>query len=252
MHKSFNLWLILGLLAVRVTAFCQNTVIEGHLTGIPNGQYIYLASYSWGQSQVKRDSAQVHNGLFKMQLDIPDGEGDMYYISSVPIRYNGENQPDGYLKYFHRRELIYLQKGHLEITGDALGMDSATWSGDSFAQDLNSYFFMQRGNPYRRKYMQIIDDQIRGTAAPTHNGAPTKEDEALITYFVIRSNLAAVWVGKHLDSPCSPMFLLEDMRSFLSADNPQRDSLFQKLSPAAKNSRLGKTLTKWWIGHNHQ
>jgi hypothetical protein len=128
------------LLVLRMPAHSQNTVFEGHLSGIADGEYVYLTPFSWDSTVAVSDSAMIHHGKFTMQLNIP--EGNAFFFSTVrPLQVQKTNTgiTSEMVKNYFRRQIIYLEKGRIEISGNATRVDMAAWSGDPFIEDQNDY-----------------------------------------------------------------------------------------------------------------
>jgi Domain of unknown function (DUF4369) len=236
--------LSLLILACSTPAFAQNTTIQGHLSGIADGKYLYLVSYPYDPKHITTDSAKVEHGAFAFHLTIPDGEGDLYFFSSVHLADYVEHT----FPYFHQIQLLYLQKGRVAVNGDATQLDKAEWSGDSFIKDQNDYLTLLRNDPLWQKALKSMDYyREKGVPPGSH---PLKESDtigmAMLAGWAKRSELARTWVQKHPNSPYSTVLLFKDIKSFFDTDHAQQDSLLHQLSPEARNNRIGRFLLKWW------
>src|ERR1700761_8706785 len=74
-------------------ASAQNAHFSGHLSGIAGNNYVYLTEYPMGNNPIVRDSARIKSGAFTFNLSIPDGEGTIFYFSSVPMVFGPEGGP---------------------------------------------------------------------------------------------------------------------------------------------------------------
>jgi hypothetical protein len=235
---------ILSLLTLYTPATAQNTTIQGHLSGIADGRYIYLVSYPYDPKHITTDSAIVEHGDFTFHLSIPDGEGDIYFFSSIHLTDYIEHS----LPYFHQVQLLYLQKGRVVVRGDAAQLDKAGWSGDPFINDQNDYLTQLRNNPQWQKAVKSRDYyREQGVPPGSH---PLKESDtiatAMLAGWAVRNQLATAWVKKHPNSPYSTVLLFNDIKPLFDTDHAEQDSLLHQLSPEARNNRIGRFLLKWW------
>ena len=235
---------ILSLLTLHTPAVAQNTTIQGHLSGIADGRYIYLVSYPYDAKHITADSAEVKNGDFTFHLSIPEGEGDIYFFSSVHLTDYIEQA----FPYLDQIQLLYLQKGRVEVRGDATQLDKAEWSGDPFIKDQNDYLTLLRNNPQWQKAVKSRDYyREKGVPPGSH---PLKESDtiamAMLAGWTVRNELARAWVQKHPNSPYSTVLLFNDIKSLFDTGHAEKDSLLHQLSPEARNNRVGRFLLQWW------
>jgi len=246
MHSTF-LYTLLALSFFPNKIFSQNTTVSGHLTGIQNGKYIYFTAFPLGQGAYFQDSTKVTNGAFSFRMTIPDGEGSLYYISSVPMQLQGEGQPIDPIQYSHSWQLIYLQQGNAVVNGDANNLDKAVYSGDPYMQDENDYFIQQHTNKEWEKFINSMNEAY-ARGEEIHVSRPLKEDsadKAMIIGVFKRIQIAEAWVQAHPNSPYSAAVIYKDISTFFADAAEEKAKYFHLLTPAAKNNKVGKLLTDW-------
>jgi len=224
----------------------QNTTICGHLSGIADGQYIYLTSFPLGKEVIYRDSSKVKKGMFSLQLSIPEGEGSLYYISSVPMLLNSDG-PIPPILYTHHWKLIYLQQGRAVVNGDGGHLDSAAYSGDKYMQEENDYFVKQRLNTAWEKYVNSRDDayakgeKLTGSRSLRNDSA----DNTMMLGIYQHMQTAGNWVKAHPDAPYSAAVVFKDVTRFFDDQAEEKTKYFHLLTPSAKNNKIGKYLANW-------
>lgn len=246
MHQTF-LYILLVLSFFPNKGFSQNTTVSGHLTGIQDGKYIYLTAYPLDQSVHFQDSAKITKGAFSFHMSIPDGEGSLYYISSVSMQLQGEGQPIDPIQYSHRWQLIYLQKGNAVINGDANNLNKAVYSGDRYMQEENDYFTRQHSNKEWENFINSMNEAY-ARGENIHASRPLKEDsadKAMLVGLYKRNQIAESWVQAHTNSPYSAVVIYKDISSFFADDTEKKTKCFHLLTPAAKTNKIGKFLTNW-------
>jgi len=227
--------------------FSQNATISGHLTGIQDGKYIYFTAYPLDQHVHFQDSAKITKGAFSLRMSIPDGEGSLYYISSVSMQLQGEGQPIDPIQYSHRWQLIYLQKGKAVIDGDANRLDKAIYSGDPYMQEENDYFTQQHANKEWENFINSMNEAY-ARGENIHVSRELKEDstdKAMLVGIYKRNQIAEAWVQAHPNSPYSAVVIYKDISMFFSDDTEEKAKYFHRLTPAAKNNKVGKFLASW-------
>lgn len=243
MNRTFGC--ILFLLS-SCTCFSQNATISGHLSGIADGEYIYLTSYPLGKDAPYRDSAKMEKGMFSLRLSIPEGEGSLYYISSVSMLLNSDG-PVRPILYTHRWKLIYLQQGRVVVNGDAIYLDRADYSGDKYMQEENDYFVKQRLNTAYEKFINSRDEAY--ARGERESGTrPVREDSADQTMMLgiyMHMQIAENWVKAHPDAPYSAAVVLKDVTRLFDDQAEEKTRYFHLLTPAAKNNKIGKFLANW-------
>lgn len=228
----------------------QNTVLEGTLSEINNGDFVYLTAHRWQNEKEYRDSARIQNGHFRIVLNIPEGEGDIYYFSSVPVRKDRNGSIIGYPENRRRIQVIYLEQGKAEVNGSALSLDSATWSGNRLMQEENDYFEKEGSNLILKRGFREAEEAVRrnperkGVLGSDPQDSTAMRDMVLGMY--VANKTANAWVLDHPNSPFSTVLLYRYKPGFLIQDNSARDSILHLLSPAARNNKVGRFLEAWW------
>jgi hypothetical protein len=243
MNRNF---LCILLLLSSYAGFSQNTFVSGHLSGIDDGQYIYLTAYQMGQKELYRDSAKMKKGMFALRISIPDGEGALYYISSVRMVFAPGEGPQDAIRYTHRWQVIYLQQGRAVINGDAAYLDSADYSGDAYMREENDYFVKQRANRGWENFKKrMAEAYARGENLNRMQVKDSAETREMFMAMYKRFQIAEAWVKEHPDSPYSAAVVYLDVSKFFDERQEEKASYFHLLSPAAKNNKIGKFLANW-------
>jgi len=244
MNRTF---LFILFLLSTYACFSPNTTVSGHLSGVAEGQYIYLTSYPMGKDAPYLDSAKIKKGMFSLQLSIPDGEGGLYYISSVSMQLDQEREPVDPVKYTHRWKLIYLQQGRVVVNGDGNHLDSAAYSGDEYMREENDYFVQQRSNTPWEKFIDSRDEAY-ARGENMSGSRPLREDSAdksMMLGMYVRIQTAENWVKSHPNSPYSAVVVYKDVSKFFDERAEEKTRYFHLLTPAAKKNKIGKFLANW-------
>jgi hypothetical protein len=242
-------WLIFSsmyasfLLVLSTPAYSQNSVFEGHLSGIADGEYVYLTPFSWDSTLPVTDSAAIHQGKFTMQLNIP--EGNAFVFGTVrPLQPQKTNTgiTGEMVKNYFRHQVIYLEKGRIEISGNATRVDMAAWSGDPFIKEQNDYFDQVRHDSVWEK----ISAQILATpygAGPLDEKMTAHFSYQLFALSYAKLQNAKSWIPLHPNSPSSTLALLSDMGGTPRAE---LEKYFNMLSNPIRNNQIGRHLEALW------
>jgi len=242
-------WLIFSsmyasfLLVLWTPAHSQNTVFEGHLSGIADGEYVYLTPFSWDSTVAVPDSAVIHHGKFTIQLNIPEGNAFLFTtVRPLQVQITNTGITSEMARNYFRHQIIYLEKGRIEISGDAMRVDMAAWSGDPFIKDQNDYFDQVRHDSVWEK----LSAQILAT--PLSKGPLDEKMTTHVSYLLfglayLKLQNAKSWIPLHPDFPSSTLALLNDMGG---APKAEKEKYFNMLSDHIRNNQIGRRLEALW------
>ncbi|MBS1744915.1 MAG: AhpC/TSA family protein [Bacteroidetes bacterium] len=110
-----------------VAAFAQagNVAVNASIKELPAGKWIYYREQGGNE---KQDSVQSKQGGFTFNIDINEGEGNIY-IFSIGKDFKDRNS---YI-------VLFLDNGNVNITADSADFEGAKLSGGESATDLQAY-----------------------------------------------------------------------------------------------------------------
>ena len=231
------------LLLLWMPAHSQNTVFEGHLSGIADGEYVYLTPFSWDSTVAVPDSAVIHHGKFTIQLNIPEGNAFLFTtVRPLQVQITNTGITSEMARNYFRHQIIYLEKGRIEISGDAMRVDMAAWSGDPFIKDQNDYFDQVRHDSVWEK----LSAQILAT--PLSKGPLDEKMTTHVSYLLfglayLKLQNAKSWIPLHPDFPSSTLALLNDMGG---APKAEKEKYLDMLSDHVRNNQIGRRLEALW------
>jgi peroxiredoxin len=201
-----------------------NLTIHATIKDMKAGNWVYWRKIS----DTEKDSVKTIDGGFDIRTSIPEGEGNIYIVQ-VGSAYTE-----------HSMQLLYLDKGTVDINGDGPMFNKTKLSGSPFILDLNAYNdFMDKDSVlhaapelYKKANQLYKDKDSIGLA---------KLQPLMDRTDSTKTARAKEWVAQHPASPISTYVLYFILRRSLNFD--QLDSVLGKLSPAAKDNRLAKEIT---------
>jgi peroxiredoxin len=207
-----------------LTIHDPNLTIHATIKDMKAGNWVYWRKIS----DTEKDSVKTMDGGFEIRTSIAEGEGNIYIVQ-VGSAYTE-----------HSMQLLYLDKGTVNINGDGPMFNKAKLSGSPFILDFNAYNdFMDKDSVlhaapelYKKANQLYKDKDSTGLA---------KLQPLMDRTDSTKTARAKEWVAQHPASPISTYVLYFVLRRSLNFD--QLDSVLGKLSPAAKDNRLAKEIT---------
>ncbi|MDF2514839.1 MAG: hypothetical protein K0R59_135 [Sphingobacterium sp.] len=210
---------LLSLLFFTLTsqAFAQktNTVVSGKLDNLPKEEWIYLSEF-WND---KKDSVQQTDKGFRFDLEIPEGQGNLYAIRV------GKKGPLGEMN----AAFIFLEKGELNISGKTPILKEATYSGGRLADYYNLFQQRPQVTGLEVLYKQVAEARKNGNRDKLVALGRTIESKN-----AEQQELDKAFVLKHRNSPVIvyPMFFTLRTGNKLE----ELDALLKQVAPQAKNN----------------
>jgi len=185
----------------------------------------------------------IHHGKFTMQLNIPEGNAFLF-STARPLQVQKTNTgiTREMVKNYFRHQIIYLEKGRIEISGDATRVDMAAWSGDPFIKDQNDYLDQVRHDSVWEKISAQILATPFGTG-PLDEKMTTHVSYLLFGLAYVKLQNAKSWVPLHPDFPSSTLALLADMGG---APKAEKEKYLDMLSDPVRNNQIGRHLKALW------
>ncbi|GAB3349547.1 hypothetical protein GCM10027566_05900 [Arachidicoccus ginsenosidivorans] len=215
----------------RVSRVNPQTVIEGTLEEMPNDTSIRvldMLSQSW-------DTTTIVNHQFKFELPMTYG-GAIYLLQVGSIK-KGENPIEK-----GTAMAMYLDSGHVKITGN--NFLDAKITGSSFVKDWQEVYKMTHSNP---------DDEYEQLRKKYSEAVAIGDEDAKEVYLKRANEILAVkqkefrgWIKQHPDSRVAGYLIT----CFLNQNLKEEDSLFNTLTPSARQSLLYRNYVepnKWGV-----
>ena len=219
--KKSTLFIALLALSSSVIAQKTNTFITGKIEKLPAKEWIYLSSF--GSSF--RDSTQQSKEGFKFSLNIPDGDGGFYILSTGKNSY----QVDGGSLF------LFLEKGKMKISSPTENFKDAKFNGGNLATYYNLYNNRPQVKGTKELYKQL---EIAQNNKDTEKiNTIYKNIEATRTE---QKELDKIFVGKHKNSSVVAYPLFFNLRS--QNNWSELEEVLNNVSPGAKNNQPVKQI----------
>jgi peroxiredoxin len=186
-------------------AFAQagTVTVNASIKEMPAGKWIYYREQGGND---KRDSVQSQQGGFTFNIDINEGEGNIY-LFSIGRDFNDRNS---YI-------VLFLDNGQVNISADSADFSNATISGAPSATDLQAYNDEMKSNETLEKapalYAKANELYKQGDTA-----ALKVLEQELDAIDSVRTALNKAWIAAHPSSPISAYVLARLKYSLTDSD----------------------------------
>lgn len=177
--------------------------VNASIKEMPAGKWIYYREQGGND---KKDSVQSKQGGFTFNIDINEGEGNIYILSIG----KDFKDKDSYI-------ILFLDKGQVNITADGDNFEGAKLSGAECATDLQDYNDAMDANETLKKapalYAKANELYKQGDTA-----ALAVLEKQLDAIDSVRTVVNKEWIASHTSSPVSAYVLARLKYSLSDSD----------------------------------
>ncbi len=220
------LWIGLSMLSLTVTAQSEQVTVKASIKGTEPGKWVYFREQGGGN---KKDSVKTVAGGFTYTLDIPSGEGNMFFINMG----KGFEDPNAYT-------MVYLDKGVVNIAGEGPGFKEARITGSAGLMDYQAFEKFIKTAPELS-----TADSVFSKANELYRNKDTVALNALQTVITqlrtTRTGLMKKWISEHPQSAASTV-VLSQIRFDLGEG--ELETIFNTLDATATDNAPGKNIAR--------
>ncbi|AOM79348.1 hypothetical protein BFS30_20550 [Pedobacter steynii] len=218
-------------MSVALAGNAQILKFEGELSGLTAGTKVILSDM---MKQQFHDTAKVRNNAFAFECKLP---GAGLYVLRV-----------GLVGKSPESRIFYLDAGNVSLKGERGKLKKATLSGDEpFMKDWLRFDHIQQNDPILSRQKRENDTVIM-LAMKTGSYDGLMSDTAFVrrssaTYPLVDAKkiaLARTWLAENPNSDINAYIIYKYLRRDFTEEEMKR--ALDKLSPASRNSLIGKTL----------
>ncbi|SDK65590.1 protein of unknown function [Pedobacter sp. ok626] len=218
-------------MSVALAGHAQNLKFEGELSGLTADTKVILSDM---MKKKFHDTATVQSNAFSFDCKLP-GAG-LYVLRVGLIGKKPENR------------ILYLDAGNVTLKGERGKLKNAALSGDEpYMKDWLKFDDIQRNDPILARQKRENDTVIM-LAMKTGSYDGLFSDTAFVkrsgaTYPLVSAKkieLAKTWLAENPNSDINAYVIYKFLRMELSDEEMKR--AMEKLSPASRNSLIGKKL----------
>ena len=209
---------------IMVTAKANIVTVNAQIKDLPAGKWIFYREQGGNDAM---DSVKSFDGGFKFAIDVPEGEGNLYFFT-VGRDYNDRDAGI----------IIFLDKGVVNITGNGPLFNNAKLSGAQSANELNAYNDFIESNSYIKS-----GEELYKKANEYYQQGDTANLKAIEVKLQaidsIRTILQQEWIKNHPASPVSA-YVLSYLRFAIGLDSI--GTIYDHLTASAKNNFPAKNI----------
>jgi len=205
------------------SAQLNHVTLKASLPGLPAGKWVYIS----GMNTKKIDSVKSISDGFKIEKDIPVGEGNAY---NIILESRGNNEVNS-------STTVFLDSGDVFIHSKGSNFKNAVFSGNAAMDDMNNYntTIDAESQHLHELYAEQAEARSKKDSAKLFSlREQIKQSEEK------RGNIIKQWLNNHTASPVSA-YVLMNLR-FFYMDMDEISSYYDKLQPMAKNNLAAKEL----------
>ncbi len=231
MKLSCSILCLVNLVTLNSYGQTFNTTIHGKLDQMKDGTTIAYTFMDKARLSTDFNTVTSKGNEFVIKLNLAAGEGgELLLVIGKGLRDAKSNT------------FIYVDKGTINLNSiDSLFTD-LSYSGSTFATELNNYHQLMRSTPKLAKYETIRQSMFKAQRDKDVVTARQRAEE-LKPLDSIRKILALEWVARHPASPIS-VFVIHNGYEPLAnkLNNKQQLDALRKLSPEAKANQMASEM----------
>ncbi|TCC98520.1 TlpA disulfide reductase family protein [Pedobacter hiemivivus] len=212
-------WSILS--AYSVSAQSGTYTIKGYIENLPDGKLMLMHRNPMDSKVLVPDSVEITSGVFEISGKVENNEPVIFVIQK---KENG--MPASPLRFF-------VQNGdRLTVKGVASEMDMALCTGSKYNDELNQLKAMER--PEQRYLM----NEFKKMAESGEQSTETPPGITAAQKLLLENRIA--FIKNHPEFLASALTLALDVQNTMTDE--ELAALYQKLTPAVKNSQYGRMI----------